>query len=391
MDVVKLRAWWSFRQGLDGSLAGKSPAQVLDRAGWARSVGGANPYFTLYARAGTSQKAAEEAVKKLQIYELPSARGCTYFLPASDFELALVVGQGFSEASAINVAKKHLGFTDKELDKLCSKVLKVLGDKPMDPRAIKDAVGDVVRSFGEEGKKRGQTTSLPLALGYLQSRGEIRRVPLEERLDQQRYAYVRWSPSPLAKSKLTKDEAYTKLAEKFWGWIGPASLAHFQWFSGLGVGASKKAVEPLKLEVLDGDLLILKKQMDEFKSFKPPKDPRYVLTADLDSMVLLCRNMHALIDDKDLKVSAFGEKGSKPLAAFLDMPHHAIFDRGRLVGFWEFDAFEQEIVWKTFGKPDAALKKAVAEMEKFVRGLGDARSFSLDSPESRKKRVASLR
>lgn len=37
-----LRAWSWHRQGLDGSLAGESPAVVLDKVGWARSVGGAN-------------------------------------------------------------------------------------------------------------------------------------------------------------------------------------------------------------------------------------------------------------------------------------------------------------------------------------------------------------
>src|SRR5215203_3981177 len=36
----KLRAWWSHRQGLDGSLHDKSPAEILERCGWARSVGG---------------------------------------------------------------------------------------------------------------------------------------------------------------------------------------------------------------------------------------------------------------------------------------------------------------------------------------------------------------
>ena len=38
------------------------------------------------------------------------------------------------------------------------------------------------------------------------------------------------------------------------------------------------------------------------------------------------------------------------------------------------------------------MKKAVAEMEAFARDqLGDVRSFSLDSPESRKPKVVALR
>jgi len=55
MEDAMLQAWWSHRQGLDGSLAGKSSAEVLERTGWARSVGGVGPYLTLFARNGASR------------------------------------------------------------------------------------------------------------------------------------------------------------------------------------------------------------------------------------------------------------------------------------------------------------------------------------------------
>ena len=58
MDLSQLRAWWWHRQGLDGSLVGASPETVLARTGWARSVGGANPYLSLFARAGTRRQQA---------------------------------------------------------------------------------------------------------------------------------------------------------------------------------------------------------------------------------------------------------------------------------------------------------------------------------------------
>ena len=62
MDEPKIRAWWSHRQGLDGALRGKTPREVLQRSGWARSVGGVGPYLTLFSRAGTSREAADRAV-----------------------------------------------------------------------------------------------------------------------------------------------------------------------------------------------------------------------------------------------------------------------------------------------------------------------------------------
>ena len=67
-----LRAWWWHRQGLDGSLGSAAPAEVLARTGWARSVGGANPYLTLFARAGTGRAAVDAAQADLAIHELPA-------------------------------------------------------------------------------------------------------------------------------------------------------------------------------------------------------------------------------------------------------------------------------------------------------------------------------
>src|SRR5436305_884454 len=95
ISPAKLRAWYSHRQGLDGSFMGKPAAEVLTRTGWARSIGGVAPYLTLYSRAGISRESADLAIDKLEIHELPSARKCTYVLPAEDFALGLTVGAGF--------------------------------------------------------------------------------------------------------------------------------------------------------------------------------------------------------------------------------------------------------------------------------------------------------
>ena len=224
-----LRSWWSHRQGLDGTLAGKSPAEVFELSGWARSVAGAGPYLTLFSRSRTTREAADEVLRQLEIHELPAARGCTYVVPASDFALALKVGQEFGKAE-MRVAYK-LGVSDKEVDRLCEAVVKALDKGSLDPSQIREATGNASRSLGEEGKKKGITTTLPLALGRLQAAGEIRRIPLDGRLDQQRYRYALWRPNPLDKFKLSAEEAYTELARRYFGWIGPATPAQFQAFA----------------------------------------------------------------------------------------------------------------------------------------------------------------
>src|SRR5947207_1832942 len=146
MDTKKLRAWWFHRQGLDGRLRGQIAAKVLDETGWARSVGGVSPYLTLFSRARVPREAADAAVAALEIHELPSARGCTYVLPACDFALALKAASGFGDGD-MKVAVR-LGVTEKEVAKLCDAVVKALAKGSLDPDEIRQATGAVSRSLG---------------------------------------------------------------------------------------------------------------------------------------------------------------------------------------------------------------------------------------------------
>jgi hypothetical protein len=386
----KLRAWRFHRQALNGRLEGHSPADTLAQTGWARSVGGSAPYLTLFARAGTPRETIDADVARLSIHELPAARGCTYVVPASDFAFALRVSQPFGDGELKTALK--LGVTEKEIGRLCSAVLKALEKGPLEPDAIREATGSASRSLGEEGKKKGVSTTLPLALGKLQSSGDIRRVPVNGRLDQQRYAYTLWNPNPLARFSMSDAELHTALALRYFSWIGPATLAEFQWFSALSVKACKAAMDPLKLEPIGDAGYLLPEDRDDFENFQPPRQPCYVLTASIDGLSLLRRDLKGLVDPPDLNRKIYGGKGLVPLGGVADLPSHAIFDRGRLVGLWEYDSAAGSIAWGSFIPKNRDLEQAVSRTEEYIRTqLGDARSFSLDSPKSRVPRIESLR
>ena len=390
MADAKLRAWWAHRQGLDGSLMGQSAGEVLARTGWARSVAGAGPYLTLFSRAGLSRAEIDKAVADVAIHELPAARGCTYVLPSADYALGLKVGQTFTENE--NRVALKLGVTGAEIAKLRAAILKALADGPREPDAIRTAVGPAARSLGPEGAKKGITTTLPVALGTMQSEGEIRRISLNGRLDQQRYKYALWKPNPLEGWKLTADQSFVELARRYFGWTGGASLAEFQWFSGLSGKAAKAAVEPLRLEPVhleptEGDRLMLPEDREAFERFQTPKHPQYAVVSSLDGINQLRRELQSLVAPEDRE-----RVGLEKQKSVVDLSNHAIFDRGRLVGLWAFDTETGTIAWMSFVKPDRAMKDAVAKTEAFVRDdLGDARSFSLDSPKSRAPKIAELR
>lgn len=373
-------------------MRGKSAAQILERCGWSRSVGGVGPYLTLFSRGGTSREVADKAAAQLEIHELPTARGCTYVLPSRDFALGLTVGRNYS--GDMKTALK-LGVTEKEVDKLCDAVVHALEQGALDPDSIREATGKASRSLGEEGKKKGLTTTLPLALGRLQTEGRIRRVPINGRFDRQRYAYVNWTPNPLATYPESLEAAFTELARRFFRWVGPATLGEFQWFAGLGVKTTKQAVDSLGLVPMEpgSDRLLLPDDVAAFRELEVPTTPQYSLVSSLDPIAANRREMQSLLDDADREQDVVVDAISKPMGGLTDLPSHAILDRGQIIGLWEFDPAAGSIVWATFGRrTDKALAAAVEETQAFVRDqLGDARSFSLDSPKSRVARLESLR
>ncbi len=373
-------------------MLGATPAGILEEAGWARSVAGAGPYLTLFTRGGVGREQADNAVANLEIHELPSARGCTYVVPASDFPLALKLSQSFGDAD-MRIASK-LGVTQAEVDKLCDAVLQALSKGPLDPEEVRQATGGASRSLGEEGKKKGLTTTLTLGLGRLQRLGEIRRVPTNGRLDQQRYRYTLWRPNPLADFAWTTDECYTELARRYFAWIGPATLDEFRGFAGLGVKAAKAAVEPLKLERPrpEDERLMMPGDRERLAEFRVPAEPHFALTSGLDGMLQLGGDLRALLSGDDCSQCVPVENGMREIGSLRDLTDHAILDRGRVVGAWAYDTGTESIVWRSFIPTQKALVSAVERTEAYIRSeLGDARSFSLDSPKSRASRIAAFR
>jgi hypothetical protein len=131
---------------------------------------------------------------------------------------------------------------------------------------------------------------------------------------------------------------------------------------------------------------------EELASFRVPKSPQYALVSSLDGLLLLRRNLQSLLSAEDSGQQVAGEKGVKAVGGLMELPNNAIVDRGRVVGLWEYDPASESIAWSSFVKADSAMKAAVMATELAIREqLGDARSFSLDSPKSRAPRIAALR
>jgi hypothetical protein len=368
-------------------------AKVLASRGWARTVGGANPYLSLFARNRATRKSVESDVASLSIHEFASARGCTYLLPAEHFQIGIKCGQGFNAESAMRSAKSKLGVTDAEVEALKEGILHALGEGPLDTAGLKEPLGSLYKNYGEAGKKLGQTTNVSLGLLALQAEAKIRRIPSDGRLDGQSYKYTLFQNAPAVDDRYPQTEAFRELAGLFWGWCGFASMSHFQWFSGLGVKAAQSAVAGLGLVTLEGTSLLGSPSIAEaFGEFKLPAEPCFRLVSGLDSLILLRRDLSLHIGETQSGLDVFSQGKLANLGSLNDLSSHAIVDRGLITGLWEYDFDAKSIVWVSFVGVPAELMAEISHVENFIRDeLGDARSFSLDSPKSRQPSLARLR
>ncbi|MFM9872575.1 MAG: DNA glycosylase AlkZ-like family protein [Fimbriimonadaceae bacterium] len=394
IDPVKLRAARSAVQGLESSIFDTAPFPLrcgeISRGGWIRGVGSCTPYFHARSRVGMGSQELDQAVAEQKFQELPAARGCTYIVGWKHFDIALAFAHFPGDELKLEAAERRLGVTQEQLKILESNVQSCLKTGSADPRQIREELGDKVTSYGDEGKKFGLSTDLPSALRRLQLKGKIRRVPTNGRLDNERYTYVLWPDSPLTVFEKTKSELHKLIASLYFGWIGPATIYEFQWFTGFSKRTAIAAIQGANLlEVAPGYFLPNHRHFDSSKIYSTP-NPQFLTC--LDNLIMLTRNLALHIDETDRPLVAQIEGKPIPKGSLFDLDNHPIFDRGRLVGLWAYDQPSQELVYTAWGSDKDLIAQRAAETQTFVKEqLGDARSFSMDSTKSRQPRINLLR
>lgn len=389
--IDQLRAFRAHKQGLLSPLTG-TPEQILAQIGWCRTVGATSPYLALMARAGLTRSTIDQALAECTIHELPSARGCAYLLPKSDFALGLACAEDPSAPITPSSPERQLGITGVEIEALMEAVLIALESGPRDPQQLRDELGDKVRRFGEEGKKRGITTDLPGALGRLQNKGKIRRIPVNGRIDNERYTYALWPDNPLQNFTLTREETFAQLARRYESWLGPITLAEFQWFSGLSARAAKAAFALAGITDQGSDLWALPETWDEFHAFRIPTEKPIHLLGSIDPYFLHTKNLSVSIrqEHQDRWRSLPAALNAKDSLA--DLATHAIIEGGDLVGLWHYDPDANSLLFTDWASEPANVKKAVDAMQAAIENdLGDVRIYSLDSPKSRQAVLQALR
>jgi hypothetical protein len=387
LDDSRLTAWWFEQQGLDNP-SKKSAASVLSASGWVHTAGGQGPYLSLFARVGLGRAEVDAAIASESIVEVPSVRGCTMLVPARDVALALRAARAPHEARLRGVRAK-CDLDRRELDRLCDTVLRTLGRDSLLPDELTARVGPrAIRSLGEQGKKLGFATTLPIALAELQVRGEVQRLSADGRLDSQRFRYRVWPKRPLEGASPSDQELELALARRFFEWAGPATREELAFWLDVGKKEAGAIVDELELDTV-GDRLIPHSLAAQLMEKRPVAGVR--LLPFRDNLFAFRRGIAAFVDDPATKLLDWS-KGTTTAGKAASLHQHAIVDGGRLVGVWEWDRATQSIAWATFEKRSAADRRAleavVERTQSLVRSdLGDVKFYSLDNEGNRKARL----
>jgi hypothetical protein len=80
---------------------------------------------------------------------------------------------------------------------------------------------------------------------------------------------------------------------------------------------------------------MLPEDRGQFEAFQISKHAQYALVSSIDGLSLLRRDLNSLVEAKDYGHRLLSREGGG--GGVLDLPSHGIFDRGRLVGLWEYD------------------------------------------------------
>lgn len=405
IDLARARAHWHARQGLAEPFGG-SIVEAIAQSGWLRTLGGADVYLAARARKpGLSRAELDAAKEASQVRVSPAARGCIYLVPEAHAPLALRIAE-----------EQHRKRIDRELEKAGTSVKEVVergegllatlqAKGPLTTDALRRAAPEgAFRSLGEQGKKTGVSSTLPVSLRELEFAGKIERTLEDGRLDTERYLWRATTKSPVGGAKVPAipEARHAALAELFFGWVGPVTVKDFAEWAGLAQRDAKVAVEkaplaPVAVEGYADDAFALVSDLPVLKQAAKPSAAVRLLSFE-DNFLVLHGGPRVVTAERHhaYPLAAWGSTKATTVGGAKHITSRTIVTGDGLVGFWEYDPDANAIVTSTFEKLPSAqakeLARLAAETALFLKDqLGHAKIFTLDTTESIRERAQALK
>jgi len=314
---------------------------VEDIAGL-NSVVAVTPYLSLFNRVRDFKKSMldEEMYEKKRLYKLRLMRG-TLFVVTKDF-LPIAYSATIDRTQRIyGRFRKYCKLSEKELDKLRNKIIKILEKGERTAKEICKEIG--IDNKNVSPTLRWLMEDIPL----------IRGKPLGTwKSEQFRYSLLPQS----VEMNMDKKKAKILLSEKFLESFGPATLRDLAWWSGFSKKESRNILEEIGvIDVRDG-LLLLEKEAKGFGNFKVD-DETLLLMSGFDQHVItyeysICPR---LVTERNLSniYNKYGEL------------YDPIIRNGMIIGRWRVEGGKVRHLLYEAIENEADLYQKIEEMEEF--------------------------
>lgn len=377
--------------------------EVLEKAGFVRTLGGVDVYLALQARIPNFQaRELDVAVAGARAQVIPAARGCIYLVARSQVPDTLAFA-ALQRASRDAREYDKAGIKKGELERVGKAVVSFLREQgPLSTTQLRSRLPQgSFRSLGEAGKKVGLSSTLPPALRQLEFEGRIERLLEGESLDSERYLWRIRSKEDVAEAaKRSAAELHRSLARVFFRAAGLATARMFAGWSGLGIRDSRAAVQDIELSAYEVEGIEEPALgFDDVAGVSPHDCQEIVALLPFEDNLIALRGGPRLLVDPafhGLSVPIWGSSRSSSLGEATHSAMRTILAGNQVAGFWEFDPPSGKVVTHCFAALNSNQKEAVANeagrLEAFFQEeLGHARSFSLDTDQALADRADYIR
>jgi hypothetical protein len=404
LSRAEVRAIRILRQGF--AIPPKTkPADLVTHTGFVRTLGGVDAYLALRARLPSLQRAiVDAAVATGELLVSPAVRGCMYLLPRSDAPMCLRFASALTQ-SRDQRDRERAGIEEGEIETLGKLVLKTLiAQGPLTTDALRRLLpAGSVRSLGARGKKVGVSSPLPGALRVLEFEGKIQRTPEGARLDTNTYLWRATPETNHASAKLPVDPArlHALLLDRYLAHAGIATLADFCAWSGLTKRDAKLA-QPhstaVDVSIANmGTALATPDALTSVRNLDAATEAVALLPFE-DNLLHLSFGPALLVDEAlhDLEVPVWGGGEATRLGDAAHMAFRCVLADGCVSAFWEYDPDARTVVVHWLRNASNHAQQRVAELAESTSAflhneIGHGHSFSLDTDDELRRRIALLR
>ena len=303
------------------------------------------PFLSLHSRMNefTKQMLINELTKKRTIGKLRCVRRTIYIIPKMMLPVTFAATKKMQVINS-DLYRKYLGFTENEYNEISKKIQKILDNSGLTTKEIK-----------EEIKTKANISSI---INLMCDQGLIYRGFPKKGWKSNIHTYYNFNqyfPDTNLNS-YKENDAQKILIRKYIKVFGPVTLKDIIWWTGFRANEVKNAMEEIKddlrqikVDHLDGELIIDKEDLEILSDIKVPKKQVINVLPILDPLLMGYKQRDRFFEQS--KYHYFYDKSGNAT--------NSILLNGRIIGVWDID--EPYVKMFLLEKINEAIRKEIID------------------------------